>query len=137
MKTLDYKTAYNKVIDAYFKDEIKILNCQFCFCGTLNNNDRLWVQNKENLPYSYTEFSEMEKALFSTFSEIEWINNGLTDTMGDFDEDDCKDLIENYEEKLFNGICAALDVLKQIHINRNDETALEDIQFTQRKLETV
>lgn len=38
MERLTYKQAESKIFDAYFRDEIRPLSPEFCFCGTLCNN---------------------------------------------------------------------------------------------------
>lgn len=131
MKKLTYKEAYDKIIEAYFKDEIKPMDNRFCFCGTLNDNISGWRYNGGS-GYLNSDFLKMENALFSVFEP---------DTTHTPSEDDyqfpsmCKVLPrkgKKYEEKLFEGMCAALEVLKQIHKDRGEN--VEDFQFTKREL---
>lgn len=57
MQRLTYFEARNKIIEAYFRDEIEPWECKFCFCGNLCNNTTEWVfQDNEELPYSYAEY---------------------------------------------------------------------------------
>lgn len=132
---MTYREAYDKIIDAYFKDEIKPFDAEFCFCGTLNNNDEEWKWNSpiRQLDYSSDEFFKMESALFSRF-----VNIGLEMT-GRFEA--TNNLIgwlsvlahPEYEEALFAGMSAALDVLKQIHIERGE--IIDEVPvFTKRKI---
>lgn len=132
---MTYNEAYNKIIDAYFKDEIETMDPEFCFCGTLASNED-WVSFKilKSRPsfYSYHEYGRMEKALFSPFKNIIWEHNCSIKVI---DEDDIESR-SDYEDKLFNGMCAALEVLKQIHKDRG-ENVDEEIPFTKRELLTA
>lgn len=40
---LTYRQAYDKIIDAYFKGEIRPMEAMFCFCGILSDNSSVWV----------------------------------------------------------------------------------------------
>src|ERR1035438_8380540 len=106
MNKLTYQEAYNKIIDAYFKDEIEPMDPEFCFCGTLSP-DRFWyICGNQKYNYSKIEYTLMEEALFSGFPEVEYV--GITD----IEIDGQIHNVENYEDKLFNGMCASLEVLK-------------------------
>lgn len=136
---MTYKQAYDKIIDAYFKDEIKPFNCEFCFCGTLSKDENWHGQaiGKKYIPseynYSKKEYGLMERALFSTFpNDVKWVSLGTVDypdNRGAYNN-----LHKNYEEFLFAGMCAALDVLKQIHKERGENVEEDLPAFTQRKL---
>lgn len=127
---MTYKQAYDKIIEAYFKDEIRPNEYDFCFCGTLAGN-RHWTDEGDP-NYSGAEYSKMELALFSSFPETK-----ITYITGPCFEDQYayhpETTILDYEDKLFAGMSAALDVLKQIHIDRG-EIIDEPIPFTQRQL---
>jgi hypothetical protein len=125
---MTYNEAYNKIIEAYFKDEIKPNDMKFCFCGTLANNSTDWYPHLNYGNYTGREYKRMEAALFKAFPETNW-GFGLPSLR----QNERNEGIENYEEKLFAGMSAALDVLKQIHIERGeviDETPV----FTKRQL---
>lgn len=129
---LTYHEAYNKIIDAYFKDEIRPNDMNFCFCGTLcDNTSRWWTSSIGGGGYSNGELRVMEQALFSGFP-IETYHGscgpafrmefGLAPTN-----------IPDYENKLFSGMCAALEVLKEIHRARG-ENVDEVPEFKKRQL---
>lgn len=123
---MTYKQAYDKIIRAYFRDEIKPNSYEFCFCGTLHGN-RDWDVDERG-SYSIPQYRAMEAALFSSFPETDWRYS-----MPSLDIPAPEKNIPQYEEKLFLGMSAALDVLKQIHIERGeviDETPV----FTKRQL---
>ncbi len=101
---LTYRQAYDKIIEAYFKDEINIMDNKFCFC----------------------EFNNMENALFSVF-----VNMDVS-----LDVEKNKKRIPNYEDLLFSGMCAALDVLKEIHRSRGEDVD-DSLQLTKRELINV
>ena len=121
---MTYKEAYNKVIDAYFRDEIKPYNPCFFFFFTLCDNDPSWYNFHAGLPcdgepqthypshrYSGEEFKRMEYALLSNIS-ID---------------------MSNYEDELFSGMVAALSVLKSVH-KEHGENVDEEIPFVKRDL---
>lgn len=122
MNKLTYRQAYDKIIEAYFNDEIKPYHGQFCFCGTLAHtpgssayDHNYWRQDD----YSHRELDKMEAALLITIMDL---------TLGGGDKyftcmDDERTTVinhPNYEYALFEGMSAALDVLKQIHIERGE-----------------
>lgn len=121
---MTYREAYDKIIAAYFKDEIQPWESQFCFCGNLNDKNPGWgyIWDYNNY-YSYEQYNKMEYALLdSLFYETV---SGITKCA------DTGNLL--YEEKLFDGMSAALDVLKQIHIERG-EIIDEVPEVTKREL---
>lgn len=118
---MTYNEAYNKIIDAYFKDEIKPQNPNFCFCGSLCGSDR-W--NFGDKLYTLNQYEKMERALI-----LELINspNHKVDNVWQFIPS------KKYEDALFKGMSAALDVLKEIHRSRG-ENVDEGIVFKKREL---
>lgn len=134
---MTYNEAYNKIIDAYFKDEIKPYDQDFCFCGTLcNGNGRWWWWSRSfdtettDFNYSKTELLKMEKALLVPLAKL--VNRGDIFLSDEKSRLKCQSH-SGYEDTLFAGMSAALDVLKQIHIERGeviDETPV----FTKRQL---
>lgn len=137
MNKMTYQQAYNKIIEAYFKDEIKPMDDAFCFCGTLNNNKRNWcgyAAVPENNEYTQLEFGKMERSLFEPlitmgFYSIDEFHRWKTG--GYREEKENKGNL--YEDALFDGMCAAIDVLKEIHRSRG-ENVDEVPEFTKRKL---
>lgn len=144
---MTYKQAYDKIIDAYFKDEIQPYNAGLCFCGTLAGCDSEWqgLYGEETIMgYLGHEYLKMERAL------LENIKTGTVggSVYGDniyiagYSEiiNDVRKIVQthtNYESSLFKGMSAALDVLKQIHIERG-EIIDEPIEtFKKRELSQV
>ncbi len=126
-----YQEAYDKIIEAYHKDKIKPYDPSFCFCGTLHGDKNWCDYSLENdWTYTFSEYGRMEKVLIETLGG-KWCFNGNCDlTEAVFSHN------SNYEEKLFKGMCAALDVLKQIHIERGEDVEIRTT-ITKRKLEKV
>lgn len=131
MNTLPkYSEQYDKIINAYFKDEIQPLEAKFCFCGTLADNSDEWCNIRYSrrcnyfMFYTGNEYVMMERALLDT------LQKGINGEVVSYEE------LNGYEERLFNGMAAALEVLKQIHIKRG-EIIDEAPQFKKRELQTL
>ena len=118
---MNYQQAYNKIIEAYFRDEIKPMHREFCFCGTLAGGED-WNKNSS---YNNREYGDMESALLENISHYN-CNKILYDETPN----------SEYEKQLFAGMSAALDVLKQIHIERG-EVIDEVPAFTLRNVPQV
>jgi hypothetical protein len=107
MEKLTYKQAYDKIIEAYFKDEIQPEDPQFCFCGTLCDNDARWYgcrldgYHYSSHGYNGVDFVKMEKALCDQTRSLRKRDEG-------------------YEDALFDDMSAALDVLKEIHRSKGE-----------------
>jgi hypothetical protein len=132
MQRLTYQQAYDKIIQAYFKDEIKPIDSNFCFCGTLHG-DCSWTTADNRSLYSRNEYGKMELALFSSFPDLNYNSvcnlscfSASTNFVGS----------KVYEERLFAGMCAALEVLKQIHKDRGEDVdgVMTNTPFTKRNL---
>lgn len=122
---MTYNEAYNKIIEAYFKDEIRPYEASFCFCGTLCNGSSSWRRveykgifsgdiHNDFIGYTGKEYADMEKALLLALIGCSY-NNRI-----------------EYENRLFDGMCAALAVLRGIHIKRG-EVIDEYLRLTQRQ----
>lgn len=139
MNKLTYHEAYNKIIEAYFKDEIKPYSGKFCFCGTLagfneyggcEGNYRGWPTKV----YNDQELQMMENALLITiFNGVGGNLSKFNPFEGDNSDDRIKTITHpNYEDALFNGMCKALEVLKEIHRSRGEN--VDDVPvFTKRQ----
>lgn len=140
MQKLTYRQAYDKIIEAYFKDEIKPFDPKFCFCGTLHNNKNTWCTSKPEYfqrkrLYSKYELIRMEDALLTPFLKYDTVSVDINRQSpgkwyGWIEADDYDD----FEETLFTGMCAALEVLKQIHRERNENVDEDIPAFTKREL---
>lgn len=134
---LTYVEARDKIWNAYFRDEIKPLEVDFCFCGTLAGGD-VWEDGLCPL-YARQEYGIMEKALFSAWSEIIWIDNAdisVKDNRLDTIDIVNKEL-PDYEDKIFSGMLSALEVLKQIHRERGEVIPEDEPLLKKRNLVTI
>jgi|SRR6185369_7059233 len=120
---MDYKTVYDKIIQTYYRDEIKPMDPEFCFCGTIADGAGWYVGD---VNYSLNEYEQMEHALFVGIKEIDgryW---------------SVRDELENYpnmtESGIFNGMVKALEVLRGIHISRGEKID-EEVTFKKRELQ--
>lgn len=131
---LTYQQAYDKIIDAYFKDEIRPYHDNFCLCGTLAigfwNRPLHCDYTKE--PYSKTEYARMESELLIALGNKPR-GKKMFHWCGDGDGVNGR-LTERYEDKLFKGMSAALDVLKEIHRSRGEDVDNISQPFTKRQL---
>lgn len=130
MDKLTYRQAYDKIIQAYFKDEIKPNDLAFCFCGTLQGSDKWYfpISYANILLYTGKEYKRMEHALFEAFEEY------ADQSFPCFHVDYNEETIPDYEERLFKGMSAALDVLKEIHRSRGENVDEVIPAFTKREL---
>lgn len=138
-----YFEQREKIIQAYFRDEIKPYDAQFCFCGTLawNPSRQIFSDMWEYSNYSRDELVEMERALLGTiYNSVDIKNKNLfmmtTEVAESKDLRDQLYALPQFEDILFAAMCAALDVLKEIHRSRNENVDDEPITpFVKRKLE--
>lgn len=134
---MNYKQAFDKITEAYIRGEIEPYNREFCFCGTIGHTQReigdFLVGTWDYTKYSGEEYFKMEYALLTIIRDS---------TIDDFKHDIyvqdevARTIIRNhpnYETALFAGMSAALDVLKQIHIERG-EVIDEVPEFVKRAL---
>jgi hypothetical protein len=121
-----YQQQYDKILDAYMKDEIKPMYADFCICGTLCGNSIGWflssgVQHNDYAGYKGNDFVRIENALLYTMDCEGAYDYGMQSP--------------TYENALFKGMCAALEQLKQIHIEKG-EIIDSDPVFVKRELVT-
>lgn len=127
MEKLTYRQAYDKIINAYYKDDIKPMSTEFCFCGTLSP-DPDWNyadSEKEKYPYSLKEYRIMEaKLLYGDNKKDPWKWYKKLNEFEDY---------PGYEDDLFVGMSDALEELKKIHMERGEN--VDDVpEFTKRSL---
>lgn len=130
MERLTYKQAYDKIIEAYFKDQIEPMSMQFCFCGTLccGVKERDYNYYWDDERYSEQEYLWMEDALMEGLgAKRVKLGTGYDTTTAGKDKPD-------YEDRLFKGMSMALDELKEIHRSRGENVDETVIPFTKRQL---
>lgn len=154
---MTYKQAFDKITEAYIKGEIKPYSKSYCVCGNLSggrewsrimsyrefDNDvfvreysgdkfieRPMMELRAKHFYSGYEYYAIEDALLTTIKNIAFPDSESKYSTVDLfhePEDNPK-----YEEALFKGMCAALEVLKQIHISRGE--TIDETAFIKREL---
>lgn len=82
------------------------MESQFCFCGTLCDNTNSWfkipmARHNDSHGYKGKDFVKMETALLNKIG----VNGNYP----------------QYEDDLFAGMCASLEVLKDIHRSRGED----------------
>jgi len=119
MNTPTYKEQFDKITEAYIKGEIEPYRANFCFCGTLCDNSSSWFGICEVEHHNYKHYNGEEYVMMEV---------ALLDTLRDVDRVDIE-----WEDKLFEGMVAALEVLKEIHISKG-EIIDETPKFSKREL---
>lgn len=143
---MTYKEAYNKIIAAYFKDKIQPYDAHFCFCGTLGYTRDSSKQHSQSPAafwdstlFSVEEYTKMEYALLSPLRDKFapecgiYLNSRHDVTYNVHVRIHNMRKNPDYEDVLFEGMCKALDVLKEIYIKRGEN--VDDVPvFIQRKI---
>ena len=142
MKKPTFREQYDKIVDAYLRDELEPKNSCACFIGNLLNNSSKWVWCRDwNVKYDpiittdsksylvglrvitleskglYTpeEIVEMEALFLKSCGGMNWLrDNNVT------------------EENLFKAMEVTLQLLREIHEFKGE--VVEDYTFKQRKL---
>jgi hypothetical protein len=132
---MTYKESKDKIIAAYFNNEIEPYEMEFCFCGTLAYDNYACDWSVDF--YTKRELKDMEKALLQTIKD-ETVGE-ICDMYG-LERGNRLRVVRNkiqahpnYETALFNGMVNALEVLKQIHINKGEEIEEEEDNFNFQK----
>ncbi len=131
----NYREQYDKIIQAYFRDEIEICDSEFCFCGTLSPTGRKWNTSPNfswgKDSYQDHKYDHPQPYTLSEYKRMEW---ALVDTKNDYAAHN--GIRSDHEDAIFMGMSAALEVLKQIHISRGEKIDEDIPQFTKRELST-
>lgn len=126
-----FKQAFDKITEAYIKDRIRPLSGNYCICGTLYGNSN-WmnvVKLRAGFPYSIEELIMIESALLSPLIPFGAEKHGdWRGAWGGWLECDA----EGYEDALFDGMSAALDIFREIHISRGED--VEAFEFKKREV---
>lgn len=144
---MTYKEAYDKIIQAYFRDEILPYEEKFCICGTLAGGYS-WLKSG----YTPRELRRIEAALLVNIHQLTagfigepiFVHDNSYELEGSHDAYfenkqvnavDTRDIkfYRNYEDALFAGMVASLEVLKQIHLSRG-ENVDDVVEFKKREL---
>lgn len=111
-----YEQQWQKITEAYMRNEIQPYHPNFCFCGTLCDNSNDWFQESGEYHrdfgiYKGKDFVKMEVALLSKTDEN--VDRGGI----------CISEKADYEQAIFEGMVDALEELRKIHEAKGDPTA--------------
>lgn len=145
MEKLTYRQAFDKITEAYIRGEIQPYDRSFCFCGTLvnkKNQDNVFLSDWDYSFYNHFELGKMEEALLKTIRDMTIGHKAspsiFVEDIINFDTIKLRESVfshPNYENALFAGMSAALEVLKEIHRARGEDVD-EVPMFTKRELLT-
>lgn len=117
-----YSEQFDKITVAYIEDKILPYNRNFCFCGTLaplEENNKGWSEKD----YTSIQLNKMEFALLHSIREETFPDEKDVFFTSDHMYGELREKVTshpNYENALFNGMVAALEVIKQIHIEKGE-----------------
>jgi len=143
----NFITQYNKIVNAYLKNELKpCLPCA-CFVGNLLNNTREWIQargldfevlNSQDLWIKEGKSCILEEGggVYTPEDIFKLESNFMKCIYGE-DLIKCEDDFEEgeFEEAIYQAMESTLLILKEIHISKGE--MVEDYIFTKRNLEIV
>ena len=127
---LTYIEARDKIWNAYFRDEITPIYSCACFVGNLLGEKDTWWMGREACRIDY----ENPIAAMTDRAFVE--KNGMysAEEILSMEAAFMKCYPSQGEEKLFAGMLAALEVLKQIHRDRGDYIPEDEPLLTKRTL---
>jgi hypothetical protein len=146
MNNPTFQEQYNKIVDAYYKDElVPYANCA-CFVGNLLNNDDNWALGRGNkfgtTNRRWESITEAEQCIkknangFYTLQEILALEMIFMDTLHKNLTNDAPSPLrkkwEGWENSLFDAMSTTLDALKLIHASKGE--VIESFSFQKRKL---
>lgn len=141
--------SYNKIVNAYLKDELEPLNACACFVGNLLNNSLHWgtTCSSENYQYLGTfndvkpqrrsyhiDVIRKESNNFYTSDDITRLEYNFLHAYGKASGFSWIKRYKDtrYEEELYRAMESTLLLLKQIHEEKGE--IVEDYTFTKREL---
>lgn len=139
---ITFEKQFNKLTEAYIKNEIKPWDACACFVGNILNNTNTWSFGRvctypaNNKPYELVDNGVI-------YNEILLYAEGFYTPEEIVDLENCflgnitytKEGTEMYEESLFKAFEKTLDLLKEIHISKGEK--IEPFEFKKRELATI
>jgi len=148
---IPFKTQYNKLVNAYLKDQVNPYNGCACFVGNLLNNSMGWVTNKYRKASLHLVISEedsnsaiycisrqsdntyTEKDIFDLEYKFMSICNNKNSLECAKNGSSWQALSKEVQEnRLFKAFEETLLLLKQIHESKGE--VIEDYTFKKREL---
>lgn len=149
MENPSFQSQYNKIVNAYYKNQLNPFDSCACFIGNMLNGNLRWgygrkvtVPNKfEILKVVNDEFAlsialsciRSEANSFYTLEEIFKLEENFLNITTNYTPVD--DGITSYkynEEDLFKAMVSTLEMLKEIHISKGE--VVNNYSFTKREL---
>jgi hypothetical protein len=140
-----FEIQYQKIVSAYYKNELKPLSSCACFIGNLLNNNSEWANARcyvnmiEDFEWYMHDFGintikEESKGLYS-IEEIIGMESSFIQLCfpGESPGKRNADLLK--EENLFNAMVSTLEMLRKIHESKGE--IVKDYNFTKRELVSI
>lgn len=135
--------SYNKIVNAYIKDQIEPYNSCFCFVGNLLNNISGWGTTRSSENY---EFLDNDLKSSREQRKSYHIYRIKEESKGFYNSDDITRLEYNFlntieqedkketesEEGIYRAMESTLMLLKQIHEEKGE--IVEEYNFSKREL---
>lgn len=154
---ITFKQQFDKLTEAYIKDEVHPYKNCGCFIGNLLNKTSGWSKARYNRNFrggwEFTEICRKEMTEFATecidrqsegmysIGQIYAMESTFLKVLNEetLNKDICnaKDILThpNYEEALFKAFCAALDHLKLVHESKGE--VVDEFSFKKRELQVA
>ncbi len=164
---MNYSQAFNKLTEAYIKDEVNPFSSCNCFVGNLLDNSNKWAHNREYQEvinkkfkitscvtenktfdnYTMQEIVKLERMFLITYIKFgkreEFCENEDEFNYGKetdfFSKDETWENVSKIQEDaLFKAFEKTLDLLKDIHKNKGEDIDNQFIpEFKKRELQTA
>lgn len=145
---MNYKQQFDKLTEAYANNKVSPYDSCACFVGNMLNGNDKWISSREgntligfimkNLEYVNKAIEEEAEGYYTAkeIFDIEFvfmytIRRGVVDTVNYVHS-------KNWEDILFEGFEAALELLKEIHISKGEDIDSQFIpKFVKRELHAI
>lgn len=141
---MKFQDAYNKIVTAYYKNELNPWAPCACFVGNLLNNRRDWgaVKSSENFiwkdmfyPHGREQRNSCEIEVIKEQSNGFYSSDDISRLEYNFIMTLQKSNSENREEYLFKAMESTLELLRKIHEEKGE--IVKDYTFTKRELVNI
>jgi hypothetical protein len=138
-----FETQYQKIVSAYYRNELNPLASCACFIGNLLNNNRNWSEARvfrtmqpDVKNYNYEGgiacIRQESGGMYSIEEIIEMEKNFLIKAIPDIDFKESFMIKKATEDNLFNAMLSTLEMLRKIHESKGE--IVKDYNFTKREL---
>ncbi len=141
---ISFEKQYQKIVNAYYKNELNPLDGCACFVGNLLNNTGGWelcrnyitgkvFKDKESIFYGQQEIQKEANGFYTSQNIVDLENKFLEICF--HGRERSTDILTNRkitEDTLYNAMESTLEILKEIHISKGE--VIKDYNFTKREL---